>query len=198
MSWSLSWENYLRALDLGLLPAVHLGSNLPHDISPHLTPFTPIELHAGYLLGKERIIATHSGSYGWVGERSLVRVCHFSSAGKLTATDFPTSIGTEARTAVTLQGKEAVVLERVPLSLKPNGKAEASGVRYGAEGIAAQLLAPGGGVLTVANGEFALRDGAVVQVRLGSRTQPVTVAHGCLSVVLPGGFEGIVTIAPQG
>jgi hypothetical protein len=196
MSWSLSWENYLRVLGLGLLPVVHLGSNLPHEISPHLTPFTPLELHAGYLLGKERIIATHSGNYGWPGERSLVRVCHFNSAGKLTATDFPTKVGAEARTAITLQDKEAVVLERVPLSLKPQGQAQASQVRYGAEGLTVQLQAPKGGVLTVASGELPLREGAVVKVSLGSGSRAVTVKRGVLTIPLPAGFSGTVALAP--
>ena len=31
----------------------------------HMFPFTPVELHAGWLVGKERIITTVSGSFVW-------------------------------------------------------------------------------------------------------------------------------------
>lgn len=196
MSWSVEWEQYLRVLGLGLLPVVRIPAALPHDLSPYLVPFTPRELHAGYLLGKERIIATHSGNYGWPGERSLVRVRHFSDTGKLITTDFPTTIGTEARTAVTLADKEAVVLERVPLSLKPQGQAQASQLRYSAAGLAVQLQAPKGGVLTVASGEMPLREGAVMKVSLGRGSRSVTVKKGLLTIPLPAGFAGTVALAP--
>src|SRR5690606_17803345 len=92
---------------------------LPHDILPHLFPFTPIELHAGYLLGRERIIATHSGNYGWQNERALAQVVHFGAQGKIASADFVTKVGSEARTAVMLQNQEAVVLKRLPLRLEP-------------------------------------------------------------------------------
>ena len=31
----------------------------------YMFPFTPIELHEGYVIGEERIITAKSGLYGW-------------------------------------------------------------------------------------------------------------------------------------
>ena len=37
-------------------------------------PFTPREIHGGWLIGEERIITMRSGTYGW-GDKSDVK-CH--------------------------------------------------------------------------------------------------------------------------
>ena len=46
----------------------------------HLFPFTPIELHAGYLIGQERILTAKSGLFGW-GDKSKVRVFVYTPDG---------------------------------------------------------------------------------------------------------------------
>lgn len=45
---------------------------------------TPLELHAGYLLGKERIVATHDGNYGW-DEPFRYRLWIYDAEGKAEA-----------------------------------------------------------------------------------------------------------------
>lgn len=197
MSASTSWDDFLRAFRMAMLPAVCIAADLPHDISQHLFPFTPIELHTGYLLGKERLVATHSGNYGWPAQQSLVQVRHFDNAGKLTTTAYPTLVGAEARTNVTLAPKEAIVLERVPLTFKPNARAtaEVSQVQYGAGGVSLRLSAPQGGALEIGSGEFVLREGAAVTVRLGNRSLPAKVAKGSLMITVPAGFSGTVAVS---
>jgi hypothetical protein len=111
MSSRTDFGNVVRALEMACLP-VGTRYDYPHEISRYLFPFTPIELHAGYLLGRERIITLHSGSYGWPGEPCRVAVRHFDRDGKLTKTDRPTA--TAARTAVQVGPGEAVVIERLP------------------------------------------------------------------------------------
>jgi hypothetical protein len=34
-------------------------------LTAHMYPFTPIELHEGYVIGRERIITRRSGLFGW-------------------------------------------------------------------------------------------------------------------------------------
>jgi len=34
-------------------------------LTSHMFPFTPIELHGGYLIGEERILTNRSGLFGW-------------------------------------------------------------------------------------------------------------------------------------
>jgi len=108
--------NWTRALGFATL-LVGTRYDYEHEISRYVFPFTPLELHAGYLLGRERIIATHSGNYGWPGESCAVKVWHFDKDGKLTAKQFPTTTtGHETRTKVELAEGEAVVIERLPNS----------------------------------------------------------------------------------
>lgn len=191
--------NVTRALRFGFL-LVGTRHNYPHEISRYLFPFTPIELHHGYLLGKERIITLHPGKYGWPGERCLVQVRHFNREGMLTETDYPTTVEGESRTAIQPAEEEVVVLERLPVTLDPRGgKAEVSRVRYSAEGLALSVTAPRGATLRITTGAFEIRPGARYSVRIGSQpARTVTPEKGILTVVIPAGAATPVTVSPAG
>ena len=47
-----------------------------------LFPFTPLELHEGYLIGEERILTARSGLFGW-NDRSQTRVFAYGAEGRL-------------------------------------------------------------------------------------------------------------------
>jgi hypothetical protein len=73
----------LRALDFG---CVYYWYN---DVTvipthPHLThymfPITPLELHEGYIMGRERIVTNRSGRFGW-GDNSRHEVHVFDDQG---------------------------------------------------------------------------------------------------------------------
>lgn len=111
MSSRMDFGNVVRALSLACLP-VGTRYDYPHEISRYLFPFTPIELHPGYLLGKERIVTLHSGSYGWPSVRCRAIVRRFDRDGKLAASEERT-IGPDAQTPVKLAAGEVAVIERV-------------------------------------------------------------------------------------
>ena len=48
---------------------------------PHMFPFTPVELHEGWLLGRERLITCLSGTYRWPDQRPP-RVLYFDERGR--------------------------------------------------------------------------------------------------------------------
>jgi hypothetical protein len=200
MSWSSSWDDFLRAFDMATLPADCLETELPHDISPFLFPFTTIEIHAGYMLGKERIVATHSGNYGWHGTRSLAQVRHFNQVGQLSKVDFPTKIAAEARTEVKLGAKEAVVLERVPLCFEPGANqgtswnAEVQKIKYDAKAVSLYLNAPQGGILKISDGKFPLENGKTVNVYLNGKPLPLKVQNRQLNITVPAGFKGVINV----
>lgn len=52
------------------------------EATAHLFPFTPIELHAGYLIGRERILTARSGLFGW-NDRSRARAYVYRPDGTL-------------------------------------------------------------------------------------------------------------------
>ncbi len=125
----MDFGNFVRGVDLATL-LVGTRYTYEHEVSPHLFPFTPIELHRGYLLGQERIIVTHSGNYGWPGERCLARVLRFDTEGKIIENDFVTTVGDEARTKVELAEGEMIILERLPITLTPkDGEAIVANLR---------------------------------------------------------------------
>jgi hypothetical protein len=127
-SWRPDFGNWVRALDLATL-LVGTRYDYAHEISPLAFPFTPIELHRGYLLGRERILATHDGSYGWLGEAPLVLAHHLDKDGKRQPGAWVTAYrGRECRTAVALAEGEAAVLERLPCLVLGPGEAEFRGL----------------------------------------------------------------------
>jgi len=210
-----SWNDFLRTLNFAMLPIPIMPRdktgayiNLDNDILPYLFPFTPIELHAGYLLGKERIIVTHAGNYGWQDNSSLVISRYFDGKGKLTDDHFATQITSKgARTKVLLGENEAAVLEKIPARfapaskvLLPNWNASVTVTKYDETQLSLKIDAPRGGILTVSNGLFPIQNGRTMDVFSQQKnansglTKRVIVKSETIAVNIPEGFEGIYTI----
>ena len=82
-------DYYLKmmdSLDYGVLGnfsfiSVPAGHDVWPTIAEHMYPTTPLELHEGYVIGKERIVTKVSGRYGWNDDsKHAVRV--FNAAGQ--------------------------------------------------------------------------------------------------------------------
>ncbi len=65
-----AWGVMLRALDFGCLYNWYVSKVVPPEptLTSHMFPFTPIELHEGYVIGEERIITNRSGLFGWADD----------------------------------------------------------------------------------------------------------------------------------
>lgn len=70
------------AVRRGALYYHYSGNTGCPSLSSKMFPFTPIELHAGWLVGKERILTVMSGEFGWRGERPDVDVFVFDDCGR--------------------------------------------------------------------------------------------------------------------
>jgi hypothetical protein len=208
-----NWPDILRTLNFAMLPIVIMPRdksgayiNLDSDILPYLFPFTPIELHSGYLLGKERIIVTHDGNYGWQNDSSLVISHHFDDKGKLTNNHFITQLTPDsARTEVTLSSNEAAVLEKIPVQFTPSSKVlstdwkvTATVTQYDDNELSLEINAPQGGILTLSNGLLSLKDGQKLNVLSKNNniesSKFVTVHDGKVAVIVPGRFDGMYTV----
>ncbi len=145
-----SFDRFVRVINQASLPVATHWMGYDNEVQPHLFPFTPIELHPGYLLGHERIVVTISGSFGWHTERALARVLHFDTEGKLTGRDFPTIVGDEAKTQVELAEGEMVVLERLPIAVTPvDGEVTVSKVRFGEDEVTMTVSSDGGATIVI-------------------------------------------------
>jgi hypothetical protein len=83
-----------------------------YSIVDHMYPFTPIGIYNGWLWGKERIITTKSGSYGW-HDMSTVKGYLFDKTGKALPFPFKTiKVGNEHITKIKLDSGQIAILER--------------------------------------------------------------------------------------
>ncbi len=197
-SWRMDFGNWIRALRMATL-LVGTRYTYEHEISRYVFPFTPIELHPGYLLGKERIIAVHSGNYGWPGQKCLVLPRHFDKAGKLTGARFVTTIADEARTKVDLGAGEAIVLERLPVVLEPiAGPAKVRVTDYGKSRLALVFASPTRAVLRVSGGTMPVHPGQEFVCTTGTARQTcVANDRGVLVFRLTAPVGAKIAVAPE-
>jgi hypothetical protein len=118
LSTPLAWNGYTmgqpgykllqNSLNFGALAITWSGI-----WSDHLFPFTPIELHSGYLIGKERIITNRSGRFGW-GDNSRAEVYIYNGNGELTIIPGvkETSSGNKVFTEIRMPSDHMAVLVR--------------------------------------------------------------------------------------
>ena len=61
------YRQMLEGLDFGVLYYYYHIRYVPdhHTLTQYMFPITPVELHKGYIIGKEKIITKVSGLYGW-------------------------------------------------------------------------------------------------------------------------------------
>ncbi|MBR2872016.1 MAG: hypothetical protein IKB99_00840 [Lentisphaeria bacterium] len=61
------YRQMLEGLDFGVLYYYYTIRYIPdhHTLTKYMFPITPLELHKGYIIGKEKIITKVSGLYGW-------------------------------------------------------------------------------------------------------------------------------------
>lgn len=81
-------------------------------ITQRMFPFTPVELHRGWLLGKERIITAVPGTFTF-GDNEPVRVFWYDAAGKLTDRRGQERVeGSRRLVRLALEDKEMAVIEK--------------------------------------------------------------------------------------
>jgi hypothetical protein len=94
-------------------------------------------------------------------------VRHFDTEGMLTARDFPTVVGDEAKTNVELAQGELVVLERLPITVTPvGGEVTVSNVRFDDDAIALTINSAGGAKVNIEG---------LAQMQVGPGEQQVSV-----------------------
>jgi hypothetical protein len=78
-----AYQCMLAALDYGCVYNWYSDRIIPSHktLACYMFPITPMELHEGYILGKERIITKASGLYGW-GDNSAHEVHLFNDQGE--------------------------------------------------------------------------------------------------------------------
>jgi hypothetical protein len=114
------WDAYqtmLAALDYGCV--YHWSDDVVVPTHRHLTsymyPITPVELHEGFIIGRERIITRRSGSFGW-GDASQCEVYVFDQDGREVSKFSAPTIRRDGKTYTELRLPEywSAALVRIP------------------------------------------------------------------------------------
>jgi hypothetical protein len=107
------WDDIRAKVMWGSLYYYYATPKQPYGtITQHMFPFTPVELHHGWLLGRERIVTAVPGTFTFSDMRPL-RVYWYDSAGKLT--DRPgqeRAVGNRRLVRLALSEREMAVIER--------------------------------------------------------------------------------------
>gem|GEM_PF-1498051 len=92
-------------------------------ITQKMFPFTPIEIHSRWLMGKERILTCVSGEFGWHDSNRLAEILVYDKVGKRTSDYKAEVIATEAGTRIRLQLKEGqcAALVAIPVDAELKG-----------------------------------------------------------------------------
>lgn len=77
---NLSIAGIRERLAIGLLH-YRVGLADRSDVLRHCYPITIRELHAGWIVGDERVVTMLSGSYGWPGETVAARLRLYEADG---------------------------------------------------------------------------------------------------------------------
>jgi len=118
MDQDTAMEHLRRILDYGAVYYGHLFSWDPpeENFIKYLFPITPIELHEGVVIGKERILTNRFGLFGW-GDGTVPDVHVFDSRTKRVKAPLVKTIrrGREVLTEIRLRGDQvAAIVRRKP------------------------------------------------------------------------------------
>lgn len=114
----IGFSSFITVIKRGCIPIWQFWNSTEYPFIKYLWPLTVMEMHSGYFLAQERIITTHAGTYGWRGGNSLVQIYRFNTSGVQQGTvSYPTTIPGITTVISSLTDGEAVVLERIPVTI---------------------------------------------------------------------------------
>ena len=152
----------LAKLAWGNLYMYYGEGTLTHPSAPQqMYPITVTEIHSGVVKGRERIVTSRSGVFGWRGEegRDLHYVYRYDGRGYPVAHDFTSTVEAgQARTQVDLQPDEIAILKRVPVTVKSAQPVNCMVKAYGKDAVVLRLNGHGATTVRLRNGEFAISD----------------------------------------
>ncbi len=159
-------------------------------IVEHMYPITFETIHAGIVRGKERIVTSRSGIYGWPDDRSLSVVHLYDARGEKSPHAFVTSADASGvRTEVSLQPGQSAVVERLPMTVTSTSPINVRVTRYDVEGIRLDVNGQGPLTLAIQTGRFAVAPGRNYEVALGRQTSAATAdSNGIIVRAAPSGL----------
>ena len=121
-----------NAMKNGALYYHYLNTSASPTITQKMYPFTPIEIHSKWLMGKERILTCISGDFGWHGSRQLSEIFVYDKFGKSTGdytAEFFADKG-EIRVRLMLKPGQCAAILPIPVTAELQGDVRLLEPRY--------------------------------------------------------------------
>lgn len=121
-----------NAMKNGTLYYYYANTAASPTITQKMFPFTPIEIHSKWLMGKERILTCISGDFGWHGTRQLAELFVYDKFGKPTGdytAEFFAENG-EVRVRLQLKPGQCAAILPIPVEAEMQGDVRLLEPRY--------------------------------------------------------------------
>jgi hypothetical protein len=121
-----------NAMKNGALYYYYANTSASPTITQKMFPFTPIEIHSKWLMGKERILTCISGDFGWHGSRQLAEIFVYDKFGKPTGdytAEFFAENG-EVRVRLQLKPGQCAAILPIPVEAEMQGDVRLLESRY--------------------------------------------------------------------
>lgn len=121
-----------NAMSNGALYYYYGNTAASPTITSKMYPFTPIEIHSRWLMGKERILTCVSGDFGWYGGKNLAEIFVYDASGKPTgdySAEFFSDNG-EIRVRLMLKPGQCAVILPIPVEAEFQGDVRLLDPRY--------------------------------------------------------------------
>ena len=179
------YTDVLDKLSWGLLYFYYGEKQLTYPSLPQqMFPITIESIHSGTVRGKERIITSRAGAYGWEGADDLHFAYRYNPIGVSIPAEFLTTVERQGvRTQIDIAPRESAVIKRVPVSIRAKNPVNLVFERYDASG--ASLILNGRGLvrLEFRSGDFPIAPGA--EYAVSGVDEPIAAdADGVLRVSL--------------
>ena len=180
------YEDVLSKLKWGNLYMYYGEGKLTYTSVPQqMYPITVCEIRSGLVRGKERLISTHSGVYGWRDSRDLHFAYRYDGRGRQTRHAFLSTVDADAvRTQVNLDESETAVLKRIPVSLHAKAPVNLVCTKYDKDGVEFILNGSSEVDMIVKDGGFPVQRGVNYRVSIGAAQRVIQARDDSVSVSL--------------
>ena len=181
------YDDIRSKLHYGGLYFYYGDKEIPHAMpTTRMFPITPTELHEGWVKGKERIVTSVPGVYGWPGEHNLQAVYLWDGRGVPVAHNYTTTVDASGvRTQLDLKPCETAIVEHIPVKLNTSATVNVLIHEYDVESIMLALNGIGEVEIIIKDGLFKVLPDLEYACQITNREVPVAVnTDECIHIAL--------------
>jgi hypothetical protein len=166
------------------------------SVPAQMYPIAFEEIRSGYVKGKQRLITSRSGLYGWQGDNQLHFAYLYDSRGVRIPHAFLTTVDSAGvRTQVDLAKDQCAVVKKIPLSIRSAAQVNLHISRYDDKTLELRASGTGPATLTLRSGDLPVQPGAEYVLNAGTeQRRAVADATGLLSLPVELGEQVEVSI----